>query len=233
MQKTDVITCFNTLTNSWTKYFGSPGVITADRGRQFDCKLFRHLAKSLGSRVNHTTAFHPASNGIIEREHRKIKASLRALRDPDWIDRLPIVVLGWNNAVREDFMHSPSQLLYGTSTRLPVDFFEHRSISPINNQVASAFVAELDTFRSFKTTQHAQRYPTFKLPGIETCPMVWVRDETARGLEPVYTGPYPVVERKQDYYAVKKMRIGHPGEHDTVHISRLKPAFLLSDSPLN
>ena len=227
VRKIDTISCFNTLVNSWMKYFGCPGVVTADRGRQFDCRLFRELCRTLNAKVNHTTAFHPASNGILEREHRKLKASLRALRDPDWVDRLPIVVLGWNNAIREDFLHAPSQLLYGTSTRLPVDFFEHRRSRPVDSEVAAALVAELDVFRSFKTTQHSQRYPTFRLPGIESCAQVWVRNEAARGLEPAYTGPFRVLERRQDYYVIQKKRISHPGENDTVHLSRLKPAFIL------
>ena len=72
------------------------------------------------------------SHVVPSGEHRKIKASLRALRDPDWIDRLPLV-LGWNNAIREDFLHSPSRLLHSTSTRLPIDFFEHQTTQLIDN----------------------------------------------------------------------------------------------------
>lgn len=232
VQRIDTISVWNTLLNSWVKYFGCPGVVTADRGRQFDNRVFRHLCNEFGIKVNHTTAFHPASNGLIEREHSKLKASLRSLRDSDWVDRLPIVILGWNNALREDYLHSPSQLLYGNSTRLPVDFFEARPARPVNSETAAAYVAELNTFRSFKSSQHAQRYPTFKLPGIDTCSQVWVRNEIAKGLEPVYTGPFKVISRKADYFTIDKKRIGHPGEGDRVHISRLKPAFILSDSAL-
>lgn len=47
----------------------------------------------------------------------------RRWQTPHKFGRLQIVLLGWNNATREDFLKTPNQLIYGTSTRLPVDFF--------------------------------------------------------------------------------------------------------------
>lgn len=224
----DTLTVWDTLVNNWIKYFGCPQVITTDRGSQFDNPLFRYLCKKFNMKLNHTTAFHPASNGIVEREHRKIKNSLRALRDPDWRSRLPIVALCWNNAIRDDFLRSPSQLIYGTSTRLPIDFFETKQTQPLTVELAESYRAELDVFKSHKTCRHAARYPTFILPGLSDCHSVWVRNENRKGLDAMYEGPFEVLDRHENYFEIKRKRprsADCPTERDSVHISRLKPAF--------
>ena len=222
----DTMSVWSTLVNSWIKYFGCPQRVTTDRGRQFDNPLFRSLCKNFNIKLNHTTSYHPQSNGIVEREHRKLKNSLRSLRDSDWKDRLPIVVIGWNNAIREDFLKSPSQLLYGTSTRLPIEFFEPPTSMLITPDIARSYQQELDVFRSYNTSQHSNRYPTFTQPGLGQAKYVWVRNENVHGLDMLYNGPFEILERKDDYYVIKKKTTN--SSTDTVHISRVKPAFLIN-----
>jgi len=49
----------------WVARFGSPANQT-DQGRQFEVRLFKTLATITGSSLTWTTAWHPASNGMIE-----------------------------------------------------------------------------------------------------------------------------------------------------------------------
>ena len=48
-----------------------------------------------------TTAYHPATNGIVECFHRQLKASLKCYSQPDhWVEILPIVLLGIRTSLK-------------------------------------------------------------------------------------------------------------------------------------
>ena len=53
--------------NGWIACFGAPSTIVTDCGRQFESKLWRALMTLLGSKRACTTAYHPQSNGMVER----------------------------------------------------------------------------------------------------------------------------------------------------------------------
>jgi len=77
--------CAGAFLNQWISRFGVPLKITSDCGQQFVSSFWTELCKLLGSKLNHTAAYHPQSNGIVERFHRQLKASLRAkLTGPTW-----------------------------------------------------------------------------------------------------------------------------------------------------
>jgi len=87
----------------WISRFGVPSTVTTDRGRQFESNLWEKLMQLLGSKRIRTTAYHPISNGLIERFHRQLKAALKSQPDPtQWTDALPMVLLGIRTAVKED-----------------------------------------------------------------------------------------------------------------------------------
>ncbi|GFY50001.1 integrase catalytic domain-containing protein [Trichonephila inaurata madagascariensis] len=47
--------------------------LTTDQGTQFEASLFHALSQLLGTERQHTTPYHPAANGQIERFHRQLK----------------------------------------------------------------------------------------------------------------------------------------------------------------
>nr|XP_037270308.1 uncharacterized protein YagA-like [Rhipicephalus microplus] len=89
------------LINVWTSRYGVPKTITTDRGHQFDYALFRTLSRILGANHIRTTAYHPMSNGMVERFHHQLKASLMASQSLiPWMERLPLVLLALRCCVR-------------------------------------------------------------------------------------------------------------------------------------
>ncbi|XP_011258800.2 uncharacterized protein LOC105252873 [Camponotus floridanus] len=68
-------------------------------------------------------AYHPASNGMVERFHRSLKSAIRCYATIEWIDVLPTVLLGLRASVKEDLKTSAAELVYGTPIRLPGEFF--------------------------------------------------------------------------------------------------------------
>jgi hypothetical protein len=59
-------------------YHGVPATITSDRGAQFTSALWAGLCSLLNIQHSPTTAYHPQSNGLVERFHRQLKGALRS-----------------------------------------------------------------------------------------------------------------------------------------------------------
>jgi len=87
--------CATALLQGWIQRFGVPDTITSDRGPQFTSSLWSALCTLLSIRHSPTTAYHPQSNGLVERLHRRLKDSLKArAAGSDWFHHLPWVLLG-------------------------------------------------------------------------------------------------------------------------------------------
>lgn len=100
--------------NNWISIFGCPSVITTDRGPQFQSTLFGEFTNLLGIKHNSTTAYHPCSNGLVERFHRQLKDALTASTCcRTWVDKLPFVMLALRNTVKMDLKCTSSELVFG------------------------------------------------------------------------------------------------------------------------
>jgi transposase InsO family protein len=78
------------------------------------------MCKRLGIEHVMTTAYHPQSNGLVERTHRQIKDALRArLAGSQWPEHLPWVLLGLRAAPKEDSNTSAAEATLGTPLTLP------------------------------------------------------------------------------------------------------------------
>lgn len=124
--------CARAFIRHWIARFGVPDNLVSDRGPQFTSNLWNSLNKLLGISSSTTTAYHPQANGMVERFHRQLKSSLKArLTTPNWMDELPLVLLGIQASWKEDADCSPADLVYGTSLHIPGEFLPpHSSQSP-------------------------------------------------------------------------------------------------------
>ncbi len=88
-------TCADAFIVDWVSRFGVPATVTSDGGRQFTSVVWEAICKKLGVHPVATTAYHPQSNGMIERAHRQLKDALRSrLAGEKWVSHLPWVLLG-------------------------------------------------------------------------------------------------------------------------------------------
>lgn len=214
----------------WITRFGCPQTITTDQGRQFESQLFRALSHLLGAEKTRTTAYHPQSNGIVERWHRSLKASLMARLESNlkWIDELPTVLMGLRAAIRTDTNTSAAQLTYGQAIRLPGDFITpSSSASPCS--MDHDFVSQLhQSITSLTPTYlpHSNKRSMFVHSDLSTCDSVFLRvDAVRKPLQPPYEGPYPVLKRNGKFFEIQL-----PGRTATVSIDRLKPAYVINTS---
>ena len=210
-------------TDGWIKYFGVPKEMITDRGPNVNSKLLKEFC-SLFSTYHHTTcSYHPQSNGLIERQHRFLKASMRCEESSEWVARLPIVVLAWNNVIKEDSLFSPSQMVFGTNVRLPCDFFEQSSNDQLNqSDLIRSFIMEMEKLRSVDTCLHNYRFPGIERSTLDECSQVMIVDNARKNsLAKAYKGPYPVIKKFEKYFTIQLPN----GRLDNVSKDRLQPAY--------
>ena len=134
--------CADAFVLHFVALYGAPSTLTADRGRQFISGLWRDLAKFLGCELINTTSYNPTANGIVERYHRVLKASIKAQKQPsDWYSNLGWILLGLRTTIRNDMDFSSAEMLYGSSLRIPGEF-----LSPQKEQSHIEYVQQLQSF---------------------------------------------------------------------------------------
>jgi transposase InsO family protein len=208
------------LVAGWVARFGVPADLSSDRGVQFTSEVWAILMSRLKIRHHTTTAYHPQSNGMVERSHRQIKDTLRArLAGNEWVVHLPWVLLSIRAAPKDDSAISAAEMVYGSPILLP----GHPLLPPPPPQLSSPGPAPaasrlLPPFLPVR--QHTQPSEPPSLPtGLASAEFVYIRRGGASTpLSPSYSGPYRVISRSPKYFTLD---LGD--RSDVVSVDRLKP----------
>jgi hypothetical protein len=106
---------------------GVPKTIVSDRGPQFVSKFWEELHKSLGTKLLHSSAYHPQISGQTERVNQILGDMLRAcvLEFPQkWDECSPLAEFSYNNSYQESIKMAPFEALYGRRCRTPLNWSE-------------------------------------------------------------------------------------------------------------
>ncbi|XP_015436654.1 PREDICTED: uncharacterized protein LOC107191997 [Dufourea novaeangliae] len=209
--------------------FGAPKILTTDRGAQFESQLFAALLSLIGCKRIHRTAFHPAANGIIERWHKALKDALMCHANQEWTRILSTVLLGLRTHIHTDTGASACEYLYGTSLRIPVEFFLPEDLTPDPN-VLEEVREHMWKVRTIPVAHH-HRKRAFVFKDLQTCTHVFLRaGPIKKALERPYTGPHKIIERVSE----RVYNIDINGTSQSVAVERLKPAyFVLNNLDVN
>ncbi|UYV68091.1 hypothetical protein LAZ67_5003026 [Cordylochernes scorpioides] len=207
----------------WISRYGVPATITTDQGREFESHLFKDLTSLIGTNRIRTTAYNPAANGLVERLRRQIKAAIMASGNTiNWIDALPLVLLGIRTSYKEDLKCTAAEMVFGTTLNLPADLLTN---SEFKNPDPSNFATQLKNYMSRirpQPTRQTKQNNIFSHKDLDTCSHVFVRkDFVKRALSPPYEGPFPVVSRSSKTFTVKIN-----DQNKVISVNRLKPAFI-------
>jgi transposase InsO family protein len=106
-------------------HFGVPADITSDCGTQFTSSLWAALCSLISIQHSQTTAYHPQSNGMVERFHHCLQDALRArCAAANWVDHFPWFLLGFRAAAIEYDGTTPAQAVFGSRLILPGKFLD-------------------------------------------------------------------------------------------------------------
>jgi transposase InsO family protein len=214
------LTVAEALMTHWIARYGTPLRISSDQGRQFESTLFHELNTTLG--INHlrTTAYHPQSNGIIERFHRTLKAAIMSKGVENWPSKLPLILLALRASFKPEYNSTPAEMIYGQPLRLPGEFFqasEHQTPSDFVTKIR----ATMTDLRPASTSWNSHQ-KTFINKDLTNSTYVFIRnDKIKTSLTPPYDGPFEVKTRHDKYYEIIIQ-----GKATKVSIDRLKPAYI-------
>uniref|UniRef100_A0AAQ4PMW8 Gypsy retrotransposon integrase-like protein 1 n=1 Tax=Gasterosteus aculeatus aculeatus TaxID=481459 RepID=A0AAQ4PMW8_GASAC len=115
-----------TVTKALTKFFttfGLPKTVQTDQGSNFMSRVFRTSLKALGVAHVVASAYHPESQGALERWHQTLKSALRKYcteTGKEWDDGVPLVLFAVREARQDSLGFSPAELVFGHDVRGPL-----------------------------------------------------------------------------------------------------------------
>ena len=98
--------------------------VISDRGPQFAAELMRELNKMLGIETKLSMAYHPETDGQMERANQELEQYLRIYinhRQNNWVEWLATAEFAFNNKVHMATKSSPFQVNYEREPRIGFD----------------------------------------------------------------------------------------------------------------
>lgn len=123
----------------WVLKYGVPDVLLSDQGTNFMSELFSKVCELLKIKRLRTSAFHPETNGRLERVHRTIAQIISHYvnsRHSDWNEWLPYAVAAYNSSEHSSTGHTPHQVIFGHPMRSPFERVEGKSQGQNEDYVA-------------------------------------------------------------------------------------------------
>ena len=101
--------------------------ITSDRGPQFVAHFWEQLQESLGTKLIHSSAYHPQTSGQVERVNQVLEDLLQSCVitfAKTWDECLPLAEFSYNNSYQKSLQMAPFEALYGRRCRSPLNWSE-------------------------------------------------------------------------------------------------------------
>jgi len=123
--------------------FGIPQEVQSDRGSNFTSELFSKVLQELGIKQTLSTAYHPESQGALERWHQTLKSMLRKFcleNQKCWDEGLPYMLFAIREAPQETLGFSPFELLFGRKVRGPLKLVKEKLLNDSSDHTTTVSV---------------------------------------------------------------------------------------------
>ncbi|KAK0155661.1 Retrovirus-related Pol polyprotein from transposon 412 [Merluccius polli] len=104
-------------------------LVQTDQGSNFLSRLFKQVLQELS--INHviSSAYHPESQGALERFHQTLKSMFRTYchdSAKQWDDGLPLLLFAVRETIQESLGFSPADLIFGHTVRGPLKLLREK-----------------------------------------------------------------------------------------------------------
>ncbi|WVZ78304.1 hypothetical protein U9M48_026040 [Paspalum notatum var. saurae] len=228
---------------------GVPVTITSDRGSVFVSRFWEQLQKSLGTKLIHSSAYHPQTSGQVERVNQILEDMLRACvltYSTKWDECLPLAEFAYNNSYQKSLEMAPFEALYGRRCRTPLNWSEPGErvtfgpdlVTQAEEQVR--FIQEnLKRAQSRqKSYSDRRRRPLVFKEGdhvyLRVSPMKGVHRFGVKGkLAPRYVGPFKISEKCGPVAYRLELPPRLAAVHDIFHVSQLKKCLRVPEEEID
>ena len=217
--------------------FGCPRAILTDCGKEFVNSLLSNLAKLFKIKQITTSAYHPQSNGALERSHQVLADYLKHYVEnyEDWDRLIPFAMFSYNTSVHEGTKFTPHELVYGKPARIPSSFPSGEQIETYGSYLID-LVTHIDQIRAMATTNlnnakvRSKRYhdrnlneKSFKVGDI----VYTLRETDKHKFASNYLGPYEIVELLDKNNVILESK---EGKRILKHMDKLKHAHFSEEA---
>ena len=109
--------------------FGLPKEIQSDQGSNFMSGRFQQIVYQMGAKQITSTAYHPESQGALERFHSTLKTMIIAFcqeNEKDWDEGVHLLLFAARESVQELLGFSPFELVFGHQVRGPLSLLSEQ-----------------------------------------------------------------------------------------------------------
>jgi len=214
---------------------GIPEKILTDQGTNFTSEMFRNTCKLLKIEKIQTSAYHPESNGALERSHRTLAEYLRHYINSDqtdWDEWLPYAMFTYNTTPHSATGFTPFELTYGHQAILPTALTKQPKptysyddyAQELREKIRATNQLAKDHLKQEKVKAKLQYDKRVNEKTFKVGDKILLYDETIRRgrskkLESQWIGPYTITKKLSDVnYEIKGGR-----KTIRVHANRIKP----------
>lgn len=237
MENQDAATLCRVFFQNILSHHKTPKIIVTDNGSNFISKEFSKLCKFFGIRKIHASAYHPQSNGALERAHRSLGQYLRifAHENPqNWDSLLPYVSYVHNNSVNRSTKLAPNDIVFGYISDFPAkvktkpqpQYNFDCEFSNIYHSLHSVWEWARQNQQQAKEISKSyydrNMRSAFFVPGDK----VFVRNESRKGkFSFLWNGPYEVINQSGPVTTLVKIK----QKQVKIHNNRLKICYQRSN----
>ena len=124
-----------TIVKALAKFFtlvSLPSSIQSDQGSNFMSGVFQQVMHELGITQFKSSAYHPQSQGALERWHKTLKNMMRIYcfeTEKDWDEGIHLLLFAARESVQESLRFSPFELVFGHTVRGPLKLLKEKLLS--------------------------------------------------------------------------------------------------------
>lgn len=234
----DTKTIANHFVHRFICNFGIPTSILTDQGSDFNSNLFKDIAKLFKLKKLTTTAYHPQSNGALERTHGTITDYLRHYvsgSQTDWDTWLDFATFSFNTTIHTSTKFTPYELIFGFKPELPSSITKEQPFKYTYDDYLDQLKLKLRESQRIarenllKSKQmNKEKYDKRINPeDFNIGDKVYLLNEksklnTSKKLTHKYDGPYEILQKNSSVNYTIQIK----NKPILVHVNRLKRAFV-------